>query len=56
MTIRFNLAALALLPAAPASAQVILITQAKAVQGGVTPGDTAGFPVTLSRPGALERA
>ena len=46
------LAALALLPAAQASAGVILITQAKAVQGGVTPGDTAGFPVTLSRPGA----
>jgi hypothetical protein len=30
----------------------IVITQAKALAGNVTPGDTAGFPVTLSRPGA----
>jgi hypothetical protein len=46
-------AALALLPAAPAFAQgEIIITQAKANAGGVTPGDNAGFPVTLSRPGA----
>lgn len=29
----------------------ILINQAKANAGGVTPGDAAGFPVTLSRPG-----
>jgi hypothetical protein len=46
-------AALALLPAAPAAAQgEIIITQAKANAGGVTPGDAAGFPVTLSLPGA----
>jgi hypothetical protein len=30
----------------------IVITQAKALAGNVTPGDTAGFPVTISRPGA----
>ena len=38
--------------AAPASAAVILITQAKANAGNVTPGDAPGFPVTLSLPGA----
>lgn len=44
---------LALLPCAPVLAQgEIVITQAKANAGGVTPGDTANFPVTLSRPGA----
>ena len=36
----------------PASAAVVVITQAKALAGDVTPGDTPGFPVTLSRPGA----
>jgi hypothetical protein len=30
----------------------IIITQAKALSENVTPGDTAGFPVTLSRSGA----
>lgn len=30
----------------------IVITQAKAVAGNVTPGDTAGFPITISQPGA----
>src|SRR4051794_37544634 len=46
-------AALPLPPAAPASAQgEIVITQAKANAGNVTPGDTPGFPVTLSLPGA----
>jgi hypothetical protein len=34
-----------------ASAQTI-ITQAKAVAGGITPGDTAGYPITISQPGA----
>ena len=39
--------------ASPALAQSeIVITQAKALAGNVTPGDTAGFPVTLTRPGA----
>jgi hypothetical protein len=38
--------------AAPASAAVIVITHQKAVNGNVTPGDTPGYPVTLSRPGA----
>ena len=42
----------ALSPALPAQAQVIAITQAKANAGNVTPGDTPGFPVTLSRPGS----
>ena len=40
-----------ILTASPASAQVV-ITQAKALAGNVTPGDTAGFPVTISQPGA----
>jgi hypothetical protein len=44
---------LATLSAAPALAQgEILITQAKANAGNVTPGDAAGFPVTLSLPGS----
>jgi hypothetical protein len=30
----------------------IAITQARAMAGGVTPGDAAGFPVTLSQPGS----
>jgi parallel beta-helix repeat protein len=33
------------------SAGVVLIDQAKAEAGGVTPGDVAGFPVTISQPG-----
>lgn len=28
------------------------INQARAISGGVTPGDTAGFPVTIDQPGA----
>ncbi len=31
---------------------VIEINQARALAGGVTPGDIAGFPVTLSQPGS----
>lgn len=30
----------------------ILINQAKALAGNVTPGDAAGFPVTITRPGS----
>jgi len=30
----------------------VAITQARAMAGGVTPGDAAGFPVTLSQPGS----
>jgi hypothetical protein len=46
-------AALMLLHTAPATAQgETIITQAKANAGNVTPGDAAGFPVTLSRSGA----
>jgi hypothetical protein len=37
---------------APASAAVVVITQSKVNAGGVTPGDTAGFPVTISRSGS----
>src|SRR4029079_2731580 len=41
------------LPTSPDAAQgAIIITQAKANAGGVTPGDGPGFPVTLSLPGA----
>lgn len=35
---------------------VILITQANAQAGNVTPGDTAGFPVTISRSGSYQLA
>ena len=45
-------AACSLAFATTASAAVILITQQKAVAGGVTPGDAAGFPVTLTQPGS----
>ena len=38
-------------PASAADGQVV-ITQAKALAGDVTPGDAAGFPVTLSLPGS----
>jgi hypothetical protein len=41
-------------PLTAASAGVIIITQAKANAGGVTPGDAPGFPVTLSLPGAYQ--
>ena len=41
--------------AAPAAAQKT-INQAKAVTGGVTPGDAPGFPVTISTPGSYKLA
>lgn len=44
--------ALTLLSPALASDGRIEINQAKALAGGVTPGDTAGFPVTISLPGS----
>jgi hypothetical protein len=31
---------------------VVSIDQARAIAGGVTPGDTPGFPVTIDRPGS----
>ena len=34
----------------------ILINQAKAIQGGITPGDVPGFPITLTRPGTYKFA
>jgi hypothetical protein len=40
--------------AAAAQAQVININQAKALAGGVTPGDAPGFPVTISQPGSYK--
>lgn len=49
------LAAVALLapvPGASADDGVIEINQARALAGGVTPGDSAGFPVTLSQAGS----
>jgi hypothetical protein len=33
---------------------VILINQSNAITGGVTPGDTPGFPVTISKPGSYK--
>lgn len=35
---------------------VVLITQANAQAGNVTPGDTAGFPVTITRSGSYRLA
>lgn len=35
---------------------VVLINQTKALNGNVTPGDTAGFPVTLSKAGSYTLA
>ncbi|GGC02500.1 right-handed parallel beta-helix repeat-containing protein [Pseudoduganella buxea] len=35
---------------------VVLITQARALEGGVTPGDEPGFPVTISEPGSYRLA
>jgi hypothetical protein len=51
------LAALPLLAFSPAfAAGEILITHAKALAGKVTPGDTAGYPVTISIPSTFELA
>jgi hypothetical protein len=52
------LAALMLLPAAPAAAVdgEILITHAKALAGNVTAGDAAGYPVTISKSGRFKLA
>ena len=48
-------ALLAFAMASPAwAANAILITHAKALAGNVAPGDTAGYPVTISRPGSYE--
>src|SRR5262245_49658786 len=46
--------ACAVLQAAPAAAVdgVIEINQVSALAGGITPGDGAGFPVTLTQPGS----
>jgi hypothetical protein len=51
------IASLTLLPAMPAfAAGEVLITHAKANAGNVTPGDTAGYPVTISIPGKFQLA
>lgn len=47
-------AALALSSGAAGAADFIAIDQNKALAGSVTPGDTPGFPVTLSRPGTYK--
>ena len=46
-------AASSAIPAAAADGE-ILITQAKALAGNVTPGDTPGYPVTLSKTGSYK--
>jgi hypothetical protein len=53
---RFAFALAATLAALPVFAVdgVILINQANALAGNVTPGDTAGFPVTISQPGSYK--
>lgn len=48
-----SLAALALVPVTASAVDgVILIDQNKALAGNVTPGDAAGFPVTIGQPGS----
>jgi hypothetical protein len=56
MTFTRTLIAAALLTAALAGSAFAQtnITQAKAEAGNVTPGDGAGFPVTLSKPGSYK--
>jgi len=46
-------AGLLAMPAAAVEGE-ILINQAKVNAGGITPGDTAGFPATISRAGPLK--
>jgi parallel beta-helix repeat protein len=41
---------------ATATDGVVLIDQARALAGNVTPGDTPGFPVTISEPGSYRLA
>jgi hypothetical protein len=48
---------LVLVSAAPGlAAGEILITQAKAIAGQVTPGDAPGYPITLNQPGSYRLA
>jgi len=50
-------ALLALSPTIPAhAAGEVLITQAKALAGNVTPGDLPGFPVNITQPGSYKLA
>lgn len=52
----FGLAMLAAAADAAPADTTILIDQASALAGGVTPNDAAGFPVTLSKPGHYKLA
>ena len=45
----------AVTPALAVDGQVV-ITHAKALAGNVTPGDAAGYPVTISKPGSYKLA
>lgn len=60
MNLRTGIAAAAALALAPAVSfavdGVILIDQNKALAGNVTPGDTPGFPVTITAPGSYRLA
>jgi parallel beta-helix repeat protein len=51
-SVGFALALLAIVPPAYAVDGVTEINQVRATAGGVTAGDTPGFPVTLSHPGS----
>lgn len=51
-----GLITLAAPPVAWAIDGVVLIDQNKALLGGVTPGDTPGFPVTITQPGSYKLA
>ena len=54
--ILFVLTALSLASPAAAIDGEILITQAKALNGNVTPGDTPGYPISITRPGSYKLA
>jgi hypothetical protein len=54
--VAISASAIAAISPAGAVDGVVLITQAKAVAGGVTPGDAPGFPVTISAGGSYRLA
>lgn len=49
-------ALLAAVPGVHAVDGVVLIDQSRALAGNVTPGDTPGFPITISQPGSYRLA
>ncbi|SRR5258706_1557556 len=52
----FGVALLTLAPAAYAVDGIILIDQNRAMAGNITPGDTPGFPISITQPGSYRLA